>query len=559
MAPCIPALPQSVWRVAWRTSACSRWWLAACHAVRVGDAPIAPLDGPNPEVQSESARSRRRALFASITVVVVVAIVAGFVAVTRSGEHSAGRASKTVVLAQITSATHGAVRFHLAVTWNGRPEGIGSVNFGGDGIADLDHKIMQLTVTVPSVPGGPNVGGRETTLYVGKHMYISADIFRRLSSTTPGIMLPGGLEQRLRSPKIKWIDVGFVTNFGDGHSPSPFGQNPDPSDLVESLRKNGVKVSDLGTATVRGVRTTHYRALWMKRITAPSMSSTSNSFHLESGRLAPPLTTSTPSTRTERVIIDLWAEPSHRLVQLATTTKGPGTLGSQTVTETFSNYDGPPLSPPKPDEVYTLSSISDITPSPSAPSTPWTAPPPPSPYASAPAKLDGPWSLVASGTTPVAWKVWHGTAHGGWQCFASEPTNVTDINETVNAPIVDGKHAWCANTTVSALWAPHGVELFSSPLGPPTVFMGLLHAGSRLLALHFADGTVQPLAVDRDGAFGWFGRGTPTSLTWIDAQGAAQRCGPTDPPSSGATTGTIPKLLLGWSCVISGGIPQPTG
>ncbi len=63
------------------------------------------------------------------------------------------------------------------------------------------------------------------------------------------------------------------------------------------------------------------------------------------------------------------------------------------------------------------------------------------------------------------------------------------------------------------------------------------------------------IPVRADGLFGWFGLGTPTSLTWLDARGASQRCSTIALP---ADEKGFPKALVPWSCVVGSFPINPT-
>jgi hypothetical protein len=144
----------------------------------------------------------------------------------------------------------------------------------------------------------------------------------------------------------------------------------------------------------------------------------------------------------------------------------------------------------------------------------------------------------------VPWKIWYGLA-SNFMCFASEPADVTDVNLPFDGTLISGKRAWCAD----ARYPRPGVELFAMPIGTPTVFMGIASAGTHDVVLHLADGSGVPISVGVNGTLGWFGRGTPASLTWLDAQGHEQRCGPESAPSASTKTTAHETALVQWSCL----------
>src|SRR5205823_6090669 len=95
-----------------------------------------------------------------------------------------------------------------------------------------------------------------TELVVGGNIYFDAASMRKVFASAPGLasgQLPGDpLTKVLASPKIKWIEISGVAK-ALGAMPSPFGTNPDPSDLVHSLEAHGVHVTEVGTTTINGV------------------------------------------------------------------------------------------------------------------------------------------------------------------------------------------------------------------------------------------------------------------------------------------------------------------
>ena len=187
----------------------------------------------------------------------------------------------------------------------------------GDGVADLTHRAGSVTFVLPAaLNGAPTYGPTtDTELFVGAHMYLDAKAFRASMLSLSGNGLgPGSIAPPLSS-KIKWVDMSALTKSLPRSSDAPpFGQNANFNDLVGSLEAEGVRVIDLGAATIAGVTTTHYRAVSMER-------------------------TTDSKAQTAREVIDLWTDRQRRLVKMVIATKLAGQ--TSTATETFSDYGGP--------------------------------------------------------------------------------------------------------------------------------------------------------------------------------------------------------------------------
>lgn len=114
------------------------------------------------------------------------------------------------------------------------------LSFGGDGIADFAGKKFQLTLQLPAAAG---ISGTIEERVIGK------DVYLKLPAAQSG--LTGG------KPWIK-VDASAL-----GASSSTTGLNlgsQDPTQLLSTLRGVSDSITKVGTAEIRGVQTTHYRA-----------------------------------------------------------------------------------------------------------------------------------------------------------------------------------------------------------------------------------------------------------------------------------------------------------
>lgn len=133
------------------------------------------------------------------------------------------------------AASTASQRARVAVTTTTRTQGM-SVSFTETGVFDFAHSRGVLRMNGPG-------GMASEELFVPPRTYVK---------------LPGGVHGLLPRGK-SWVDVGSAASGGLGAALlGPFG-GTDPGDLLASLTAISSNVSNLGAATVRGVRVIHLR------------------------------------------------------------------------------------------------------------------------------------------------------------------------------------------------------------------------------------------------------------------------------------------------------------
>lgn len=159
-----------------------------------------------------------------------------------------GRASSTgggtdssnphVLLAASVDKTLAAKNGKLHLEFKGS-FGSQDVTFGGDGIADFADKKFQLQLNLPASSG---ISGTIDERVIGKDFYLK---------------FPDALAAQLGGKawiKLSASDLGASSSSGLGQ----LGQ--DPTQFLSTLRSVSNSITKVGTAEIRGVKTTHYRA-----------------------------------------------------------------------------------------------------------------------------------------------------------------------------------------------------------------------------------------------------------------------------------------------------------
>lgn len=140
-----------------------------------------------------------------------------------------------------TAAGTSRMRMEMAMTVQGQRLFIatdGAFDYArGRGWMTMD--LGQLYAMIPGASGSPRM----------RMLFDRSTIWMQLP---PAAMPPGGKS---------WIkmDVGGLTRLGGTGAGLPMMQQPDPSQMLDSLRGMSGGVRKVGTSTVRGVRSTHYR------------------------------------------------------------------------------------------------------------------------------------------------------------------------------------------------------------------------------------------------------------------------------------------------------------
>jgi hypothetical protein len=113
-----------------------------------------------------------------------------------------------------------------------------NVSFTGDGAVDYVSKNLELKLQLPSSLG---VSGTLEERLIGKTVYMK---------------FPEEVASKLGGKSWFMIDASQLQGSSSGSS--AFGQ--DPTEFLTTLKSVSSSVENLGTADVRGVKTTHYRA-----------------------------------------------------------------------------------------------------------------------------------------------------------------------------------------------------------------------------------------------------------------------------------------------------------
>ena len=146
--------------------------------------------------------------------------------------------SVQALLAGSVDKTFAAKNAKIRLDFNGSVAGQ-NLSFGGDGIADFAGKKFQLTLQLPAAAG---ISGTIEERVIGKDIYLQLPATER--SATGG------------KPWVKFNASDFSASSTTGLN---LGQE-DPTQLLSTLRGVSDSVTKVGTAQIRGVQTTHYRA-----------------------------------------------------------------------------------------------------------------------------------------------------------------------------------------------------------------------------------------------------------------------------------------------------------
>jgi hypothetical protein len=155
-----------------------------------------------------------------------------------SGGAGGGGSSIQALLAGSVDKTEAAKNAKIHIDFSGGVAGQ-NISFGGDGIADFAAKKFQLSLTLPAAAG---ISGTLEERVIGKDFYL------KLPTAAAGAT--GG------KPWVKFdaSELGASSKTGLNFT------SQDPTQLLATLRGVSDSVTKVGTAQVRGVETTHYRA-----------------------------------------------------------------------------------------------------------------------------------------------------------------------------------------------------------------------------------------------------------------------------------------------------------
>jgi len=230
---------------------------------------------------------------------------------------SGGGASLASVIADSSSKTQdaGSARMSLDVSISGVQTASGTVSFAehGDGAFDFANKQGQFTLTIPRLG---NV--QLTILYTGDALYerLPASIGGALTGAKP------------------WLKVDLSASAGLTSLNPALSSSSDPSQALKFLLGASNDVKKIGTDTVRGTSTTHYRlTLDLSKAAAKLSSAQARTFRQALSQFG---STTVPA--------DVWVDGQGRLrrisLQLSVTPR-TGTAAGQTVhlSETIEFYD----------------------------------------------------------------------------------------------------------------------------------------------------------------------------------------------------------------------------
>ncbi len=228
-------------------------------------------------------------IFALAAVVAVAAAACG------------GGSGGSAVLLNATKKTYaaGSAKVALDVTTasNGR-----TVHIRGNGAMDFAHREGRLDLSIPS-PSGQEV--RLSTIYSGLVIYMRSPLF--------GQLLPAA------KPWLK-LDLQELRNAPGGMGLSQAAQlnQSDPTQFLGYLR-GSTKVKEIGHDTVRGGRTTHYRAtIDLSKAAEHAPSKIRPEFKAAVGQLK-------QTTGSSTLPVDVWVDRQGRVAKESIQLRGAGT------------------------------------------------------------------------------------------------------------------------------------------------------------------------------------------------------------------------------------------
>jgi hypothetical protein len=158
------------------------------------------------------------------------------------GGGGGGSALAAVLSATSKTTEQDSARFRMTITLAGVPGTPGTIEIPAEGELDLEGNRTHLTMTFPEVPGQTGALGEMELISDGTTLYLRAD----------------ALTEAAQAP-TPWLKADLSTlspELADLQSLSS-GQN-DPSQALELLRGAG-ELEEVGTETIDGTETTHYR------------------------------------------------------------------------------------------------------------------------------------------------------------------------------------------------------------------------------------------------------------------------------------------------------------
>lgn len=209
-----------------------------------------------------------------------------------------------------------------------------SATVNGSGAVDFANRAFQLQINAPS-------GGSEQVLVTGGIGYVQ---------------VPPAAQSQVPGNK-PWVSINLnevdQAKAGRSYSQLASADSDSPTQLLSNLSSVSDNVTAVGSETVNGVWTTHYRA-------TVDLNKESASVRAKDGaKAAAQITQEEKALGTGSIPVDVWVDGNHMVRQLRTEVPIPpassGTptgSGSATVTITFSNFGGSvAVTPPPPSEV----------------------------------------------------------------------------------------------------------------------------------------------------------------------------------------------------------------
>jgi hypothetical protein len=274
-----------------------------------------------------------------ITAVATAATLAASVALLGCGT------SGTVVdpVAQAAQVTQQAGGARIALTERlSSPALAAPVTIRGVGFVNEQQHEGQLTMDFSGVPGLSGLGGGGAEfIFQGVVLYARIPLLSN--------KLPGGKT---------WIKVDLrqaAQAFGLSVSQLSQLGGVDPGQYLTYLRATGGHVTQLGSDTIRGVSTSHYRAtIDLSRVAATLPP-------VERSRVQAGIQALEKSTGIDTLPIDVWIDAQHRVRRIGLTLSGDaagaGGFGVSAKIDFFAYGPMPPVSAPPANEVFDVSRL----------------------------------------------------------------------------------------------------------------------------------------------------------------------------------------------------------
>jgi hypothetical protein len=283
-------------------------------------------------------RGHRRFLAAGTALVATLALVAaacggGSSSSSSNTTTSAGGSSSGIATAY--SSTVNTKSAHLALNLGITQPGHGAVNVTGTGAASFTTDQSEFSLNIPQA-------GTFQVRLVGGTIYL---------------MLPPQAQAATGGKPWASVDVSSLSQ-GNATVPGLGSGSSDPSQILGYLQGISSSVTNLGSATIRGVQTTHYRAVIDLNKAAQANPQAAAQYQ----KLTSQIHTST-------LPVDVWTDSSNRVNQMRFQIPVPAGTGGSTaggnVTLTLQLYDfGVPVTvvAPPADQVGTLNIPTTTTP-----------------------------------------------------------------------------------------------------------------------------------------------------------------------------------------------------